>query len=511
MLTKLLFTSLVGFTTIVGTCAIPSAHRVYPIEYHFKVDKIQLERHACATYCTHTSLFPEWIHWANENYVLLAFSAFLHCKSYFHQPFPGADKKAAPWCHIGVKGAAFVGGIIMLLPALPSLIMGLTIRAFEHGYRPFLSYYVNPDVQGGSLPALTQDNPLHIGALNVSLTPSSVNIEMDMRPALERAEELARSLIEDPSRPTILFIEEGWNEEALRHLCERLKSIYPHIIHSVAPHLLGMSSGIGLFSLYPFENVEYVRFGQMIFSHRLPARGILKVSVRTACGEPLYIYGGIHTQSMEGYDYCQARLYQIRQLAKLVADDAARERCMQAVIGDFNVSVVDLHGFDNRGQAEQQALDMLHTYFNDPFLKDHDLETGTRTTGSPYFLEDDNRRMGVHLPEPSASWYDGPFSSAADIAATEQELDADAKRHGFPSRQLLPGKAITGSPVWGTPAWFAQQSAMRARYDYALFPKQNSTLGGRVEYRRLVMPPQSQSPASDHLLLSFLIWRHNLG
>ncbi|MFC2049526.1 endonuclease/exonuclease/phosphatase family protein, partial [Chlamydiota bacterium] len=445
------------------TAAVPHAHLVYPIEYRVRVENSGLESQAKEVFQTHTSSFFEWVHWANENVVLLPFRAFLHCKSYVKQPFPGENKGGSPWRDTGVKAAAFFGGIVMSLPAIPSLVMGLAIRSLEHGYRPFMSYYRNPDLADSPPPVLTQETPLHIGSLNVSLTPSSVNIEMDLRPPLVRAEELACSLVEDPNRPTILFIEEGWHEDALRHLCIRLRGVYPHIIHSVAPHILGMSSGIALFSLYPLESVEYLRFGEMVYTHRLPARGILKICLRTACGTPLYIYGGIHTQSMEGYEYAQSRLYQVRQLAALVTQDAQKNKCMQAIIGDLNTTAIDLHGYDNRGQAEQPVFDAVEASFNDAFLKDHAPITGERISGSPYFLEADNNRMNLALPEPTASWYDGPYLAPEEMQCIQQELDADAKLHHYPNRQPLPGKAVTTRSVWGTPAWFHEQSAQRAR------------------------------------------------
>lgn len=495
-----------GMTTTTALASIPSALHVYPTEYHVRIEKSDLEKNVSAVFHTHLSPRMEWIHDINEKFIFKPFKAFLHCKSYFYQPYPGENKNVATQYKLGVKLAAFVGCIIMALPAFPSLVLGLAIRAAEHKYRPFLSYYKSLPQNAPPVLELSQGNPLHIGSLNVSLTPASVNIEMDMRCPMQRAEEIACSLLEDPHRPQVLFIEEGWHEDALRHLCIRLKTVYPHIIHSVAPHVLGMSSGIAVFSIYPFEQLEYVRFGEMVFTHRLPARGFLKVCLLDAKGEKIYLYGGIHTQSMEGYAYAQARLHQVKQLVRRVALDGSQEKCMQAIIGDFNMTLMDLHGYDNRGQAEQPVLEAMETCFTDPFLQDHDV-FGNRKQGTPFFLEHDNKRMGLQLPEPQGSWYDGPFTEPHEIQAIQKPLNQEAIRYGFPTRKCLPERAITQKPVWGTPEWFTEQPAQRARYDYAFFPKYNQTLEGKVEYRRLVVPPQTQSAPTDHLLLSFLIWK----
>lgn len=487
---------------------IPFAHRIYPKKHTVRVEKEQLNDLKSTTFYTHTSPLASHVHWFNEQVIFAPFYAFIHCKAYFENPCPGEGKEMAPWKQTLKKTAAFFGCVSTVLPSLPSVCLGLAVRAAEHGSRPLFCYLVNPDIPDAPLLKLTKQEPAHIAVLNAALIPSSVCIEQDVRPAPIRAKEIAKSISEDKRRPSILFLEEGWNREAMEIFCLEMKKIYPHILYHTAPTLFGMGAGIAVFSMFPFEEVDYVCFDHMVPPHHFPARGFLEVTIKTEQG-PLYCIGGIHTQSLDGEVFSHARKLQIEQVHEYVEKRAKNQpACMQVILGDFNTSIVDIHGYDNRHHPENETLLAMNEYFEDPFLIDHDAVTGERTKGKPHFLDSDNERMGIQLPEPQSSWMDGSWTAKSFQQKLQRKLADEAKKNHYPERTMISGKEIQETLAWGTSKWFQTQEAKRPRYDYALFPKrEEQPLEGRVEYRRLIVDSKLQSAPSDHLLVSLQCYK----
>lgn len=439
------------------------AKRHYPKNYTVEVSQEALTTLTTSVYSTHSTKIAALIHEAADNLWFLPLRVFLHAGAYSVEPFPGAHKEAKRWQVVCKRGAALCVCALTFMPALSSLISGTCIRFFEHCYRPFLSYFVSPNPTQERI-SLTKKHPLHLATFNVALTPSSLNIKMDLRPPRVRAKELAKSIAHDPLKADILVLEEAWHEGALKILCRELQSHYPYILHNIAPHISGLSSGIAVFSKYPIIDVKFFRFDNMISLDALPPRGVLRLLYETEKGH-LFIYGGIHTQAYDTKKCVLARKQQIDALKQFMREDAALfPDTLQIAMGDFNLSFLAI---------EAKTLQELACDFVDLFALDHHPISGLRTRAEPIFLDSDNRRMGLEFAEPCASWYDGPFTK--DFS-------------------------------WGTPQWMEEQRAVNARFDYIVVPK-NSPLTGHIEIRRIVMETRQQSPSSDHLPVHGLIWR----
>jgi endonuclease/exonuclease/phosphatase family metal-dependent hydrolase len=482
--------------------ACPPALRLYPLPYTTSLQKEQIEAVASDRFMTHLSPHMAQLHTFNEKIALLPLRLFLHAQAYYVQPFPGQGKEANSLQHLLKKSISGVVAGLTFFPALSSCLLSCALRAIEHGDRPFLSYLHTPKKDQHQSIHLTRDQPLHLATFNVGLTPSSLNIKMDLRPPVKRAEEIAKSLLEDPKRADILIIEEGWHEGALKVLCTQLKEVYPHILHSVAPSLTSLSSGIAVFSLFAIEEAKFLRFEKMVSTHALPPRGVLRLKFATDMG-PLFIYGGAHTQALDSHVCIQARAHQLEQLKQFVAQDKGS---LQIIMGDLNLSAIDVYGHNNFLSAEAKVLVDFHHTFDDLFLRDHDLLTGVRTSGKPIFLEMDNARMKRNFTEPCASWYDGPFAFKKEKSQAIEDLICDRCAHQLPPPQLLEGKGTAENPSWGSHLWHFEQCAQNARFDYIVVPK-NSLLDGRVEIRRIVMEEGMESSASDHLPVHALIWK----
>ena len=483
--------------------SIPRAFLFYPKTFSVKITKEELKSCATKTFETHLCQSARCAHLFTEKLLFLPFYAFIHCQAYAVQPCPGSGKETSQWKKNFIQCISRVGCVFTFFPGMHSLIWGLTLRLWTHTERPFVQYLHTPHKKESLF--LHQTKPLHVATHNVSFTPSSVNIKMDLRPPLKRAQELAESLLEDPDPPAVLMIEEGWHEEALKILCTKLQSIYPHILHSVAPGFWGMSSGIALFSKHEVEEIQYVRFKNMPIPHNIPPRGYLRVLFTSEKG-PLYIYGGVHTHSMCDYQSTRARKAQLKQLAEGVAEDAKMEPgSLQIIMGDMNTTAIDMYGHDNKTQPEGEVWRQLQDDFYDLFLADHDPISGLRTRGVPYFLKSDNQRMGLSLEEPCASWYDGPFLREPEKTAILSQMREDLSEHQIAFPLMATGKGVSKTPSWGTSGWFEEQMALNARLDAILLPKK-SPLQGFAEIRRIVMKKGSQSPASDHLRVDALLW-----
>jgi endonuclease/exonuclease/phosphatase family metal-dependent hydrolase len=474
----------------------------YPETFSIELTQKDLKEVASETFRTHLSKKSEVAHLLTEQLVLLPFYAFIHAQSYCVQSCPGAGKETPSWQAKIIKITAATSSALTFFPGFHSLLLGLTLRALTHTDRPFVQYLRSSDEKRSI--ALSEGSPFHIATHNVSLTPSSVNIKMDLRPPMERAHELAEALLEDPHPPALLMIEEGWHEGALKVLCTRLQKTYPHILHSVAPGFWGMSSGIAFFSKHEIEDIKYVRFEKMPFPHNLPLRGFLRVRLATEKG-PLYVYGGVHTHSMCDCEGAELRKAQLKQLTQAVSDDALKNpACLQIVMGDLNTTPVDLFGHDHQNQPEGEVWRGLQQDFEDLFLRDHDV-WGNRNRSTAHFLALDNARMGLSLDEPCASWYDGPFLREPERGAILSQMREDLEKHDVDFPVIAAGKGISKEPSWGTTRWFEEQMAVNARYDAILLPH-GSALTGYAEIRRIVMKAGSVSAASDHLPVHALIW-----
>lgn len=479
---------------------LQTANKTYSSNYNIKLDDAQLQRLAkpCAT--THLSRHAERLHKVSEA-ILLPGRCNLQLLSKSIEPLSGESKNKRLWGLV-VRITSIVLWILSLPLALTSAILSFPLRLIDHSYRPAISY-IDASKEKGAKPKnlndikLSEANPLHIRTHNIGFVLTSMSNVGDLRHPVTRAHEIVESINNDPHKPDMIFFQEGFHEDGVQVLCEGLKKEYPYIIYHVAPQISGFNSGALVASKYPPSNVEFQCLNHNIFPETLSPKGMIKVTFNTPKG-PLIFYSA-HTQALIGEDRANARFYQLEQIKKIMdADRVAQPNATQVLCGDFNTSRVNAWGGDNTNppnQAEARVMKRLNDYFDDPFLEDHDELTGARTKGSPKYLAVDNRRMdNIPLPEPKASWFDGPFYDPGLILSKKMSKDRQKHRRSDPL-QVNPRKAN----AWGTKKWWNEQAAENARFDYILFPKGQNNVKASVEIRRLAVPKGTQSAPSDHL------------
>jgi endonuclease/exonuclease/phosphatase family metal-dependent hydrolase len=481
-----------------------SASLIYSARFTAFAEKKALQAAKKTEFHTHTTSFAEKIHRISET-LLLPGRLCAQLLARAVQPLPGQDKERVLW-GMAVRVLCVALSILTTPLAIGSFMIALPLRLLDHAYRPVISYIDNSSRVRIPCPLqLSQDHPLHIRTHNLGFVTSSMSIVGDLRPPIQRAKELASSIRNDPNQPDVILFQEAFHEDASRILCEEIKREYPFIIHSVAPHISGFSSGAMVASKYPIESVSFHSLPHMLGPERASQRGVLSVRLESAAG-PIFLYNA-HTQALLGEDRAQARRQQLEEMRTIMLRDLQNEpSCMQILIGDLNTSRVTAWGEDNlepKGQAEEAVLNRLKEYFDDVYLRDHDPLTGQRSASAPVYLAKDNERMGEDLVEPSGSWYHGPMADPGLILSSKMRYDR--WRHHRPAPQKVQEISVNKS-TWGTKKWHKEQTANTARFDYVLLLRNQNKLDGRAEIRRIAVPQGIPSAPTDHLPVDGRFW-----
>ncbi len=489
--------------------SFPLASRTYPLNYAVSLTSAHLKQLAKADVSTHISKHAERLHQASEA-IMLPARWNVQLLGRMIQPLAGANKDY-PLRGAAIRIASLVLWILSIPFAILSALLAYPLRLIDHGSRPAIGY-IDASNEKGAKPkklseiTLTKQNPLHIRTHNIGFVTSSMSHIGDLRPPVERAHEIVDSILNDPAKPSVIcFQESSFNEDACSVLCKGIMLEYPYIIHHVAPQISGFSSGAMIASKYPIEHVEFHRFTDAIFPETMAPKGVIKARFQTTKG-PLILYSA-HTQPLIGEERAQFRCHNLNQIKKLMdADKAANKDVMQVLSGDFNTSRITAWGEDNMNpsnQAEAEVLKLFNQHFDDMFLRDHDAVTGARTKGSiPMYLPLDNKRMGVNLLEPKATWYDGPLYEPGYILSSAMKNNRLKHKRAMP-HQINP--RVQNNP-WGKKAWRKLQPAENARFDFMVFPKDQTKLDGRAEIRRVAVPEGAQSSPTDHLPVDAVIW-----
>lgn len=489
----------------------------YADDYAIDLAAKDLDKLARPFFSTHTARWAEKAR-AISQFLLIPFRKSLQLIAYSIQPSPGEDKKVASFRKAGP--VRLLTGLLGITFLLVSIAFAITLFPFHlaaliaYKKRPVITYIKNAPESGFiEKPEMSQDKPLHVRTHNIGFVLESMRIVGDLRSVKQRAHELVDFVMNDEAQPDIICFQEAFHEDGTRILCEGLKNKYPYIITNVLPTASGFSSGAMIASKYPIMDLSFHCLKYNLGPERLSPRGVLRVKVDTDKG-PVNIYQA-HTQSIVGKDRSEVRDKQLQQIKQIMRTDFEKDNHPQIIMGDLNTSALDAWGNSNIADAnnpEKAVQERLHQEFEDVFLKDHDPELGVRTPGSKsHFLAKDNARLALEKPltEPTASWYAGLFAHKDHdmvSAGIHKKMKLDREKHHYTVEPVVEPEQ---EPTWGTKNWRTNQPANTSRFDYILFPryKEASQLDGRAEIRRVFVPQDQQSAASDHLPVDGLIWQ----
>lgn len=505
----------------------PSASLNYHDKYRVSITEEQLNSISTIAFTTHRNWFAEKIHRASQFCLIPSRKSVQLIASSF-QSRPGADKEEG-----SVSGSrpirmliGFVGVISFIASAAVTILTSPIHLAalIGHRSRPVINYINakkgqarNASIQ--ALPAMTENKPLHVRTHNLGFVHEAMNIIGDLRPVCERAHEISNAILNDTNQPDVICFQEAFHEDGSRILCDKLKNQYPYIISNVLPNASGFNSGAMIVSKYPILGVKFHCLEHNLGPERLAPKGILRASIGTQKGL-VNIYS-VHTQALLGKDRANARLKQLQQMKRVMKKDFFKRGAHQQILmGDLNTSAITAWGESNitANNPELEVQEELLNEFDDLYLRDHQPLLGSRVHGNPKFLDSDNASMGLignhALPEPTGSWYHGPFATATTYLASSvlKHNEKDQRKHKY---QTTPAITPEQPPSWGTVKWRQNQPANTARFDYVLFPRHKdiknqpikSPLDGYAEIRRIVVPKDAQSAPSDHLPVDALIWK----
>ena len=494
----------------------PSARLKYADNYSVSISEEQLSSIAQTSFYTHSSPIAEKIHKASQ-FLLTPWKKSIQLVGSSLQPCPGSNKDNISCLKSGpVLFSTGVAGFLMMIGSVALAIFTLPVHIAAlcaYSSRPVIGYIDNSDeTTPHNLPKLSQEHPLHLRTHNLGFVLETMSITGDLRPVCERALEIADNVPNDPYQPDLMLFYEAFHEDGTRILCNKLKNTYPYIISGVLPTASGFNSGALIAGKHPILDVQFHCLEHNIGPERLAPKGVIRATIRTD-KEPIHIYSA-HTQALIGKDRAEARYKQLLQINALMKKDYEEDHFPQILMGDLNTSVITAWGESNvadKNNPEFKVLVQLKKCFLDLYLRDHDAYNGLRTSGTPQYLDSDNTRMGMRglLPEPSGSWYIGPFAEPITFLASNvfkhNLRDRQKNKYNAPREH---GINVESPATWGTTQWRTRQTANTSRFDYVLVPKYSSNLlDGRVEIRRVVVPEEAQSASTDHLPVDAIIWR----
>jgi len=488
----------------------------YPDNYSVRISGEQLKGLAKTAFYTHTSPTAEKIHRASQ-FALIPWKKSCQLIASSLQPRPGAKKDDGSYLTSRpVRSLMGVAGVLMIIGSTAFAILTSPVHIAAlcvYRSRPVISYIDNSDkTKPQVLPKLLQEQPFHVRSHNLGFVLETMSIIGDLRPVCERAHEVADNVLNDPHQPDLILFNEAFHEDGTRILCDKLKDQYHYILSGVLPSGSGFNSGALVASKHPILDVQFHCLEHNIGPERLSPKGVIRVKIQTAEG-PIHVYSA-HTQALIGKDRADARFKQLIQIDSLMKKDFEEDHIPQILTGDLNTSIITAWGESNiadENNPELKVQKQLNNSFVDLYLNDHDAYNGLRTSGTPQFLNSDNQRMGLsgRLPEPSGSWYIGPFAEPTTFLASNvfnhNQKDRQKNQYSAPPAN---GIKVEAPATWGTGQWRTRQPANTSRFDYVVVPKHcASLLDGRVEIRRIVVPEGAQSASTDHLPVDAVIWR----
>lgn len=486
---------------------VPSAQLRYADSYSIMLTNKQLQSVAKEYFSTHTHDTAEKIHQFSQ-FLLLPWRKSVQLVGRSFQSRPGANKEDVTRLRSRpIRVLIGIGGFIGLIGSMTIAILTSPIHLaalIAYKFRPVMGIIDNSKkVNRAAISPMTEQQPLTVQTHNLGFILETMSITGDLRPVCERAKGLAESIKNDPHQSDVIMFQEAFHEDGTRILCEELKSQYPYIISGVLPTASGFNSGSLVMSKHPIEDVHFHCLEYNLGPERLAPKGMMRIKIQTASG-PMHIYG-THTQAILGKDRANARILQLLQMYNIMKNDFEKDTIPQILVGDLNTSVCSAWGEDNMADSrnpERAVQEVLNRFFKDLYLNDHDPRTGLRTQGNAQYLESDNTRMGLQanaLPEPSGSWFIGPFATKSTFLTKSviNKGEKDRIKHRYIAPPI---QDLVTPPTWGTSKWRNHQAANTARFDYVCVPDYcKNILDGNVEIRRDVVAADVQSAHTDHL------------
>ncbi len=175
--------------------------------------------------------------------------------------------------------------------------------------------------------AFGQSDTLNVLSWNTFLRPAILSDDQ-----MSRVDDVAAFL--DSTAYEVLVLQEVFHRKARKKLINTLKGTYPNYTKRGRNSILGVSSGVLIFSKYPIKNVATLSFKKSKGSDSMAKKGVVKAVLEVE-GRAIEIFG-THLQAGAGMKREEIRISQIEQLSEFLSESS--DTVIQIVAGDFNIN-----------------------------------------------------------------------------------------------------------------------------------------------------------------------------
>lgn len=463
-----------------------------------KLNKEELQSCAASSFQTHPT-DEKMAKYSHKATVVLSFPFRMGLRSlaYVVEPLPGKNKDKT-WLGVAVRVAAIFSAVVLVPVGLVTIPFAIPFYLYSHSKKQAVSMVHNKNAEDRT----NKDNTLHVRSHNLGFVHEFLSVMADLRDVETRAHEIGEWLSGDENLPEVICFQEGFHIDGSKVLVDKLKEKYPYVLHNISPHGSGFNSGGIIASQYPIEEFSYRSFTNLIGPEKLATKGLIKVRVEKN-GKKIDVYE-THLQALLGKERAAVRKEQMEQIINWIKEDQTVDDSEKAdaivLLGDLNASKITAWGEVNSDDDAVFAL--VNDNFVDVFSNDHD-ENGVRTEGAARFNQLDSPDENTPLPEPSGSWYLGPFADKGAMLRIKEWYER--KSQGSPKKE--PVMEIPKDHFWGTTGWVEKQHALHTRFDFILRYPVNKGDGekDKAEIRRVKVKSNVPSAPSDHAPMDAII------
>ena len=172
---------------------------------------------------------------------------------------------------------------------------------------------------------IAQLDSIKVLSWNVFLRPAILHDHQ-----LERVQGISEYLI--ASKADVIILQEVFHRKARKQLTEALQKSYPYQTKKGPVSFWGVSSGVALYSKFPFLKEKKISFKESMGADKLAKKGVV-VSLVKIKSKEVYIVG-THLQSGSSEKFRKIRKNQMKTLANSIKNIDSSKVVLYA--GDFN-------------------------------------------------------------------------------------------------------------------------------------------------------------------------------
>lgn len=229
---------------------------------------------------------------------------------------PFAPSAREQWANVAAevaRRALLIFAIVLLLPFNLLTPLALALRSLAHmASGDFV--FIHPP-QDPALPAQLPQK-LKICTFNVAGGPEFMVTSNGLRPTVDRAQE-AEAVLRDRN-DDLIFMQEAFQSSVFLRQAHNLQDLFPYAVCNVGSEAFGLSSGLGILSKYPLENITFWAHPERGGIETWANKGLLAATVRLTATKVAFVFtthlnGGAPDSQGGGQHFRAVQIEQIKQ------------------------------------------------------------------------------------------------------------------------------------------------------------------------------------------------------